>query len=610
MGRYGRLLGYLGPYRTIFLVSIGAAVAASVLDGFMLALVIPLLRVLFGVGSAMVDAPTGVERLLGLVLGGLLSSGGQAGDLRNLVGIIVVIVAVKNVASYAAGYLSAHLEEGVTRDLRRDLYLHIQRLGLGFFQQNRSGQLITRMFADLEQVRVLVSQGFQSVLRNGALILVYLAILLSISWRLGLLTLLLAPGLALAMRPILTRVRKRFAESLEARGELSAVIGETVSGARLVKAHAAEPYERRRFSEISETLFARTLRAQRVAFLASPLSETLAAGVFVVLLLVGANAAVNSQALRPELFMAFLIVTLRLLPPVKKLAQFQAVAQLGLAGATRVFDIIDLPADDVDEPGARRFPGLREEIEFRDLWFAYRSDEWVLRGVNLTVPRGQVVALVGSSGSGKSTLVDTLPRFIDPQRGAVLLDGVPTTDYSRRSLRGVLSIVSQETVIFNDTVLANIAYGDERPPDVQAARAAARAAHAHDFIAALPRGYDTLLGERGMTLSGGERQRIAIARVLYRDPPILILDEATSALDAESERLVQDAMARLLENRTVLVIAHRLSTVVRADRIAVLDHGRIVEEGPHIELLVSGGVYQRLHESSQVEKTEPRTALP
>jgi subfamily B ATP-binding cassette protein MsbA len=596
VGRYKRLLGYLNPYWGVFGTSLAAAVVASVLDGFTFALLIPFLRVLFEVGSAFADAPTAVERVIDFAAGRFVGQGDQSAALRNIVVVILVAVALKNVAGYVATYLATYIKEGVTRDLRREFYAHIQKLGLAFFQRTKGGQLISRMLADTEQANLFISQGLQAVLRNGVLILVYLAILFALSWRLTLITLLLAPAIALVLKPIILRVRELFGNVAHERGELTAIMTETVSGARLVKAHAAEPYELRRFTDVLQRYFKKMLRTQRLAILASPLSETLGAGVFVLLLLVGSWATLQGQSMRPEVFVAFVAVAMRLLPPVKLLAQFPSFAEMALAGASRVFEVLDRPPDDVDPPGSAEFSAVERNVVFKDVWFSYRDGEWVLRGIDLTVRCGEVVAIVGQSGAGKSTLVDLLPRFIDPQRGAVLLDGVPTTAYSRRSLRHSLGVVSQETVIFNDTVLANIAYGEQAGADRDAVVSAARAANAHGFISRLPQGYDTVLGERGTQLSGGERQRIAIARALLRDPPILILDEATSALDAESERLVREAIDRLLENRTVLVIAHRLSTVARADAIAVLDGGRIVELGRHDELVTGGGFYQKLYE--------------
>lgn len=598
MQRFRRLLGYLRPYRGWFAAGLIAALFASVLDGFTFTLLIPFLRLLFGAATAIPDAPTLVERVMHAVAAPLLGDGDARTALAAVTGLIVAVVLVKNMAVVMAGYLAVSIQESVARDLRVELYGHIQKLGLPFYQRTKGGQLLARVLSDSEQVRVGVSSALVSVLRNGALIVVYVGILFALSWRLALVTLPLAPSLALIMRPILKRVRARARDAAEARGVLAVVVAETVAGVRLVKTHTAEPYERRRFVEAARGHLRELLRAQRLAILASPLSETLGAVVIVLLLLIGMPGATGAT-MRPEVFVAFIAVTLRLMSPVKAMTQFPVLAAEALAGADRIFEMLDQEPDDVDPPDALTFPGLEREIVFDDVWYAYEPGRWALRGIDLTVGRGEVVAIVGPSGAGKSTLVDLLPRFIAPQRGAVLVDGVPLSTYSRRSIRQALGIVSQETVIFNDSVRANIAYAEPGATDA-AVEAAARAANAHEFIVQLPDGYETQLGERGTRLSGGERQRIAIARVLLRDPPILILDEATSALDTESERLVQEAIARLLEHRTVLVIAHRLATVARANRIVVLDGGRLVEAGDHAKLVSAGGLYQRIHEFEQL----------
>jgi subfamily B ATP-binding cassette protein MsbA len=591
--RYGRLLGYLRSYRWVFVGSLAAATAASVLDGFTFALLIPLLRVLFNVGAALPEAQTVVERVINFVAGSWILADETGSSLRNIIFLILGATVVKNIG-VAATFLSIQLQEGVTRDLRTQLFGHLQGMGLRFHQRAKSGQLISRMIPDIDQASQFFSQVLQTLVRQGLVVVVYLTILFSLSWELTLITVLVAPAIALGFKPLLRRVRAHFAAASAARGELTSQVQEALRGAREVKTYAAEGYERRRFGAVLDRFVRSTVHARGLAALPSPLSETLAAGVFVLLLMAGAWLALGGQTIRPELVLTYLAVALRMLSPVKHVAQFPAIAEHALTGADRVFEILDLPPDDVDDPSTRPFPGLEESVEFRDVWFAHRPEDWVLRGVNLTVRRGEVVAIVGHSGAGKSTLVDLLPRFIDPQRGAVLLDGVPTTEYSRQSLRKALGVVAQETIIFNDTVRANIAYGK----DVQqeAIVQAARAANAHDFIERLPDGYDTLVGERGTLLSGGQRQRIAVARALLRDPPILILDEATSALDATSERLVQQAMQRLMQNRTVLVVAHRLSTVLGADYIAVLDGGTVVEWGPHSELVAAGGRYRELYD--------------
>lgn len=594
MGRFRRLLDYLRPYRSVFTVTFVAAVVASTLDGFTFALLIPFLRLLFDAGASLAEAPTLVERVLDATVGNLLYTGDRWSALRNVVLLILGTVAVKNAAVYLAAYLGQHIQEAVARDVRVQLYEHLQHQGLGFFQREKGGQLVSRAVADVDTAKHVLSSGLISALQNATLIVIYVVFLFALSWRLTLVTLILAPLVVLTLRPILKRIRARVLRALEDRGELTAILSETIEGARVVKAHGAEGYERRRFRDAADRYFSGILRAQRFAVMASPASETLGAGVIVLLLVSGTFMTVEGEFLRPELFVAFLAVALRLMAPVKSLSQFPANAEHALGAGERVFEILDREPTDVDRPHEEDFPAFRRDIRFEGVWVAYEDHEWVLRDLDLTVRKGEVVAIVGPSGAGKSTLADLLPRFVEPQRGRVCIDGVPLTRYRRRSLRRALGVVSQHTVIFNDTVRNNIAYGDQAGAGQAAVEAAARAANAHEFISRLPEGYDTLLGERGMRLSGGERQRLAIARALLRDPPILILDEATSNLDTVSERLVQQAIQRLLEHRTVLVIAHRLSTVVRADRIVVLDRGRIVEEGRHEQLVRAGGLYERL----------------
>jgi subfamily B ATP-binding cassette protein MsbA len=599
--RFRRLLGFLRPYTGALGLTLSAAVVASVLDGFTFALLIPFLRLLFGATSAfLTETPTFVERVLETLVGFALVAD-RTTALRNVVLIILATFFVKNVAVYLAGSRSASIQEGVARDLRKALYAHIQKLGLDFFQRMKGGQLVSRMIADTEQARLIVSATLVSAIQNVFLVIVYLVVLAFLSWRLTLLTLLIAPCIALLMRPILSRIRSRMSHALHDRGEITAILSETVEGARLVKAHSAESHERTRFEHALGRYYGAVVKAQRLAVLAHPVSETMGVAVVLLLLVIATSVGMNGGAgMRPEIFLPFMAITLRLLSPVKALSQFPVNAELSLSAAERVFEILDREPNDVDPKGARDFPGLAHGIEFRDVWFAHDRGTWVLEDVNLKIWPGQVAAIVGPSGAGKSSLVDLLPRFYDPQRGAVQIDGVPVTQYSRRSLRRAMGVVSQHTVIFNDTVRANIAYGDLADASMESIETAARAANAATFIDNLPNGYETVLGERGMSLSGGERQRIALARVLLKDPPILILDEATSALDTESERLVQQAIARLLENRTVLVIAHRLSTVARADQIAVLERGRLVELGSHDELVSAGGVYQRLHTAETV----------
>lgn len=599
MTRARRLLAYLVPYRLAFAGSLLASVITSLLDGLTLALLIPLTRVLFGV-PVPDDPGTLVERIVYGTIGVVVGNE-SAITIPVVVTVVLLVVTAKNLTAYLALYLSVYVEEGVTRDLQSALFDHVQRMDLGFLQRTKGGQLASRLVADVQQARLLLNRGLQSFIGSGVLILVYVAMLFSLSWPLASMTLLAAPAIALAVKPLLVRIAALFGRAVENRGEMTAILTETVAGARLVKAHSAELYERRRFRRQLTDYFNNTLRGQRLALLTHPMSEVFGAVIFALLLVVGMWWSTTGRApVRPEVFIAFLAVTLRLLPAVKRLAHFPAVAEEALAGADRVLDLLDLPSADLPGPGERPFPGLERGIEFRGVWFAYEEEEWVLRDADFSVECGQLVAVVGPSGAGKSTLVDLLPRFGDPDRGAVLLDGEPTTRFTRESLRAAMGIVSQEPIIFNDSVIANIAYGQDPVAVADRVRQAARLAHADAFIESLPQGYDTILGERGTRLSGGERQRIAIARALLLNPPILIMDEATSSLDAESERLIREALDEVTRNRTVIVIAHRLSTVANADQIIVLDHGRVVECGRHEELLAAGGRYQRLYELAVV----------
>jgi ATP-binding cassette, subfamily B, bacterial MsbA len=595
MGRSGRLFSLLRPYTFLFVANSVATLLASVMDGATFVLLIPFLRALFGLQALPVTGGSSVERVLAAVVGPLLAVGSPGAAVRTVVLLLIGALVLKNILSYAASVWSVAIQEGVVRDLRVRLFEHLQTLPLGFFQRTRGGQLLARVISDTDQVKTTVTAALASLLQNISLIAVYVAILVGLSWRLTLIALVCAPVLVLIIRPLVGKVRRRSREQAEDRGELTSLVSELVASIKLVRAYVAEGFEAQRFRQLADRYRRGVLRAQRYALLTSPLSEVFGGFVIALMFTVGTRLALGQAAtLRPEVLIAFIVVALRLMSPVKSVANYPTAMAGALAAADRVYEVLDLAPDEGDRPG--ELPArFTERIEYRAVSFSYDGQAPVLRDVDFEVRRGQVAAIVGPSGAGKTTLVDLLPRFYEPTGGGILVDGVPLTRFTRRSLRALMGIVSQETILLNDTVFANIAYGrsDFTLPQV---RAAAQAANAHDFVAQLPSGYDTLLGERGTRLSGGERQRIAIARALLRDPPILILDEATSALDTESERLVQEAIDRLMAHRTVLVIAHRLTTVRHADLIVVLSDGRIVERGNHETLFAAAGLYRRFYD--------------
>ena len=609
MRLYRRLLGFLRPHAWRMSAAIGSNIVASILDAFAFTLLIPFLNALFG-QQQLIPANLGfISRIQTQAIGAFLDPARPMDSLRVVIFLMLALVLAKNVFVWLGGQLGAGLQEYVTRDLRDAVFRHLQRLPIGYFQRTKTGQIMSTVLADTEQTRGVITEVVTRTLQNGTMVIVNIIVLLTLSARLTLVALVIAPLLTLALMPILRRLRHGHRRLRGEYGEITSVLQEVISGIRLVKSFRGEPYEDTRFTRASESYSTGAARITRISFLSQPLTELIGTVIAVLVLWIGAQQALQgNQGMGGAQLITFMIIVMRLLPPIKQLSQMPTTAQQSLAAAERLFGVLDQKTEEELDRGTRAAVDFKDGIEFDRVSFAYDAEP-VLQDISFNARRGDVVALVGPSGAGKSTLVDLIPRFYEPTAGRILLDGTDTREIRLDSLRALTGVVSQDTVLFNDTVYRNIAYGAAGTRSREAVMAAARAANAHEFIMELPQGYDTVLGERGTRLSGGQRQRLAIARALLTDPPILILDEATSALDAESERLVQEAIERLLENRTVFVIAHRLSTVAHADVILVLDRGRVVERGTHEELLGRRGVYHRLH-SLQFRAPAERARTP
>ena len=507
--------------------------------------------------------------------------------------LFILIFLVRAGANFVSGYSFQHIGLGATTRMRNDLYASILGQSTEFFARHPSGELVSRVVNDVSIMQNAISNGLFDLVQQASTLILLVALLLSIDAPLAAICLVLAPVLVLPIFRFGKGMRRTSHRSQERMADLANLVNEGVRGHRVVKAFGMEGFELQRFRGATRRHLRVNLWAAMLSNLSSPVVESLSV-VGAAGLIMYAGIQIRSGRLSAPLFVMFLVNLLVMYDPIRKLNKVNLMLQQSLAAAHRVGGVMAEPVAIEERAGARPIQTVERVIEFHGVSFGY-DDIPVLKEIELTIRRGEIIALVGPSGAGKSTLVNLLPRFFDPDAGAVAIDGTDLRDLTLRSLRSLIGIVTQETVLFNDTVRNNIAYGRADLP-IEAVREAARAAFADDFIVAFPQGYDTVIGESGARLSGGERQRLAIARALLKDAPILILDEATSQLDAESESLVQRALYNLMKGRTTLVIAHRLSTVSKADRIIVLDRGRIVEQGPHEDLLAAGGVYRRLYD--------------
>lgn len=606
MPTYLRIIRYVRPYWAALSGSLICILFYTIFSGASLISILPFLDVIFygtKIGATTTAPPASpeltppvsraTEQIKEFVYGFVLAEG-QRGALLRLCALILVLIFFKNIFDYLQAYLMAHVEQGVIMDLRNDMYRHLHELSLGYFNRTRTGQLISRITNDVTLVNGGISAGFVTLIKNPLLIVAYLAIAFALSWKLTLAALTILPMSLGIIGGIGSRLRRVSTLSQAKMADLTSVLQETITGVRVVKAFAMEDYENRNFKQESYAYYKALLHVNRVSKLAGPLTEFLGAIVGVGILWFGGQQVLAGQSLAPGEFILFLLAVFSIMQPVKELSSVNSRLQEAVAAGQRIFELLETEPEVASLPGARAVERFAQSIRFENVSFVYENDTQVLREVNFAVQRGQILALVGPSGAGKSTLVDLLPRFYDPTQGRILLDGVDLREFQVKSLRRLMGIVTQETILFHGSVRSNIGYGLQDVPEEKLIEAAT-AANAHRFIMELPKGYDTVIGERGLKLSGGQRQRLAIARALLKNPPILILDEATSALDSESEMLVQQAIERLMVNRTSFVIAHRLSTILHAHQILVLDQGRLVQRGTHDELLAQEGVYQKLY---------------
>lgn len=576
------------------------SILGIIFGAFNIVLVIPMLKVLFDKSNEVVTAPSlpdfsfSSEYITGVFNHHFLTIINDYGKLNALLFVCALIVACIILASafrYLERVMATKIRVDLVRNIRLEIFRKVTQLHIGFFIDKRKGDLVSRFTNDVYEVENAVMNSLKAVLKEPITIVVYFFVLFTISPQLTLVTLLVFPITGGALAEIIKRLKKQATASQESLGRIVNILDEVFGGMRVIKAFNARGFIQKKIEEESSYYRKVNKSMSYLNELASPVSEILGVIIIASIIFFGGKL-VLSHELEPEMFIGFMAVYAMIIQPAKNFSNGITSLQRGTASAQRIFEIMDMEPVIKDKPDAVHLQDFRDSIEFRNVSFAYDSEP-VLRNVNLTIQKGKTVALVGPSGGGKSTLADLVPRFYDPTDGEVLIDGKSLKDYKLDSIRQHLGVVTQESILFNDTIFNNIAFGKEGVSE-QAVMEAARIANAHDFIMQTEKGYQTLIGERGSKLSGGQRQRLSIARAVLKNPPILILDEATSALDSESEKLVQGALFNLMKNRTSLIIAHRLSTIQHADEILVVQEGSIIERGTHQQLLDQKGVYWKL----------------
>ncbi|MFM8433558.1 MAG: ABC transporter ATP-binding protein [Bacteroidota bacterium] len=601
MKNYLRLLGLVRKYKGFAAMNILFNILSVVFSLFSLTMVAPFLNVLFNQDAVYQPMPWSfsVKVLLNNFnhyLGLYIADHGKLEALTLISMLVVVMFFFKNLFRYLAMYFMSPIRNGVVRDLRNAMFNRILFLPFTYFSNERKGDLIARMTSDVQEIEWSIMQSLEVIFREPITVTLFLTTMLLMSPQLSLFVFILLPVAGLLIGQIGKSLRRTSTKSQSQMGVLLSAIEETLGGLRIIRGFTAEVFTKEKFSRINDEYRRLMVRLYRKRDLSSPMSEFMGACVLVVVMYFGGRLVLSeTRSLEPSVFIAFIAIFSQLIPPAKAFTEAYSNVQKGLASAERINRILDAEITIRDNESSRAISGFENSIEYDNVSFAYQREGngWVLQDIRFTVEKGKTIALVGQSGSGKTTLADLLPRFYDIEIGSIRIDGHDIRDLKLHDLRSLMGIVSQESILFNDTVFNNIAFGMPQATTEEVI-AAARIANAHDFIDQLPDGYQTNIGDRGGKLSGGQRQRISIARAVLKNPPILILDEATSALDTESERLVQDALSKLMKNRTTIVIAHRLSTIQHADEILVLQQGKIIERGRHGELFSKNGVYKRL----------------